>query len=233
MKLAIMQPYFFPYLGYFQLIIAVDKFIFYDDVNFIKKGWVNRNRIITNNLVNNINLGLIKASQNKKINEINIITDDLNKTLKTIQHSYSKAPFFKEVYPMIENYFLSLTPNMLLSEATANSILKVCQYLGISKSFEYSSEKYPHTRGMERGDRLMAICHENSADNYINPLGGTELYNKEVFKDNKIVLQFLKPKLEIYQQWGGDFIPGLSIIDVLMFNSKTDVNRMLNYYDLL
>lgn len=233
MKIAIMQPYFFPYLGYFQLIIAVDKFIFYDDVNFIKKGWVNRNRIITNNLVNNINLGLIKASQNKKINEISIITDDFNKTLKTIQHSYSKAPFFKEVYTLIENYFLSLTPKNLLSEATANSILKVCEYLGINRSFEFSSEKYPNTRGMERGDRLMAICHENKADKYINPLGGTELYKKEVFKDNKIELQFLKPKLETYQQWGGDFISGLSIIDVLMFNSKTDVKRMLNYFDLL
>lgn len=115
MKLAIMQPYFFPYIGYFQLIHAVDKFIILDDVNYINRGWINRNKIIINGEAKWFTLSLDKASQNKLIKEINISSKDVfhEKLLKTLKIFYGKAPYFNQVYDLlnklfkIENYNLS------------------------------------------------------------------------------------------------------------------------------
>ena len=123
MRLAVMQPYFFPYIGYFQLINAVDKFVFYDDVNYIKGGWINRNNILVNKQKKLISLNLVASSSNKNINEIRI-GNRKNKVLNTIRQSYTKAPYFNKVFPIIEEIFNNIDTSTLISEVAGSSIMK-------------------------------------------------------------------------------------------------------------
>ena len=231
MKLAIMQPYFFPYIGYFQLVNAVDKFIFYDDVNYIKGGWINRNNILINKEKKLFTLNLVGASSFKQINQIKV-GNRSDKLLKTIHQSYVKAPFFISVMPLIEDVFASINTESLVSDVAGISVMKVSEFLGLKTIFEFSSFSYSHTKGMERGNRLLEICKLNNSSYYINPVGGIELYSKEHFRKQGINLQFLNSKLSKYSQFTDEFVPGLSIIDVLMFNPIEQINLMLNNYTL-
>ena len=230
MKIAIMQPYFFPYLGYFQLINAVDKFVFYDDVNFIKNGWINRNRIIINNATKYLTVQLNGASPFKLINEIEF-TDNRAKLKKTLQMAYRKSPMYDNCWPLIEDCFNYKTNK--ISDLAIYSIKKTTEYLKINTHFEISSKKYAKTRGIDRTQRLKSICNENNANIYINPIGGQELYKKEDFLKEQINLFFIKSEIPIYQQFSMPFIPGLSIIDVMMFNQVEKIHEMLNEYKLI
>lgn len=228
--LAIMQPYFYPYLGYFQMIHAVDKFVFYDDVNFINRGWINRNRILINNEPKYITVELLKASQNRLINEIEI-GNNKNKILSSISMAYKKAPQYKEVFPLIE---ACLSKDVqYIGELAIDSIVTVCKYLGLKTEFEVSSVLYADTKGLDKADRLIAICKKNNATNYINAVGGMEIYSKEYFDERGIKLSFIKNNLSEYKQYNDTFVPGLSIIDVLMFNHKDECLNMLNSYELV
>ena len=229
MKVAIMQPYFFPYIGYFSLIKVVDLFIFYDDVNYIKGGWVNRNRILINSEAKYLTLNVKNGSQNKLINEIEF-DDNRQKLLKTIELNYKKAPYFKQVWPLLETNLKLKTTS--LADIAINSVRSVTNYLGMQTKFEISSVSYPETKGLERSERLKQICRKTHADTYINAIGGIDLYDKNDFLKNHINLQFLKPQLLQYKQYKETFIPGLSIIDVLMFNSIEEINKMLESYKL-
>ena len=233
MKIAIMQPYIFPYIGYFQLISAVDKFVFYDDVNFIKRGWVNRNQILINNQSHLFSIPLKKASQNKLIKEIETAIDDkwLSSFYTTLKTSYKKAPYFSSVLPLIQSVFEIQHCN--ITDLTINSIASISNYLELETVFERSSQQYVTTKGMEKATRLINICQINQAKTYINPSGGKELYQKEHFKENGIDLFFIENQLPPYKQFNNDFVAGLSIIDVLMFNSKEEVKKMLNQYHLV
>lgn len=232
MKVAIMQPYIFPYLGYFQLINAVDKFVFYDDVNFIKRGWINRNQILVNNQAKLFSIPLIKASQNKLIKEVEVAYNEkwLKQFYSTLEFNYKKAPFFDEIYPLIK-YVLNIKPKTI-ADLTIESILQISNHLSLSTVFERSSDKYSATKGMEKADRLIEICKLNKADVYINPAGGKELYHKIYFKERGVQLNFINNHLFEYSQFKNPFVPGLSIIDVLMFNSKEEILKMLNLYQL-
>lgn len=235
MKIAIMQPYIFPYIGYFQLINAVDKFVFYDDVNYIKGGWINRNQILLNGNKNLFTVPLKNASSFQTINETLIHTELYlkwkKKFLKSLEQSYKKAPFFDFVYPLIHQVLE--TNHTTIADLCIDSIKQVYNYLALEVVFETSSEKYPETKGMEKAERLIKICRTNQANTYINPIGGKELYQKETFKENGIDLFFIENQLMPYPQFNNDFVPGLSIIDVLMFNSKEDIKKMLNQYQLV
>lgn len=231
MRIAIMQPYFFPFIGYFQLINAVDKFVFYDDVNFIKRGWINRNRIIVNNTVKYITIPLNKASQNKRINEIETCSD-YSGVLKTVYMSYKSSPFFDDVYPFISKCLNSNIES--ISELAINTILSTSKYLKIdTDKFEQSSLKYSNSIELKKEKRLIDICLENKAKTYINPLGGKDLYKKSDFKEYDINLYFIEPNLTNYKQYKNEFIPGLSILDILMFNSVDKIKEMLNDYKLI
>lgn len=232
MKIAIMQPYFFPYIGYFQLINAVDKFVFYDDVNYIKGGWINRNNILLNGEKKYFALNLKESSSFKRINQI-FIGGRTFKLIKTINQSYSKAPYFDQVFPIIEEVILNINTSSLISEIAAMSVIKTSEYLDLKTIFEISSEEYYDTKDFERAERLIKICKLNNTDTYINAVGGKELYKKETFIKNKINLFFLKSKIIEYEQFGNEFIPYLSIIDVMMFNSPEEIQEMLNQYELL
>jgi len=233
MKIAIMQPYLFPYLGYFQLIKAVDIFVFYDDVNYINRGWINRNRILSNGKELLFTLPLKEASQNKLINEINSDISEKWKTkfFKTLHLSYSKAPYFKEVYDLIKSCLDCSNGN--ISSIAITSIINASNYLNLNTSFEVSSDKYADSKGLDRAHRLIEICKRNKVTTYINAIGGSDLYEKGYFNENKIELSFIKPKEIKYKQFKNDFVPWLSIIDVLMFNSVEQVNEMLDQYELL
>ena len=233
MKVAIMQPYIFPYLGYFQLLFSVDTFVFYDDVNYIKGGWVNRNRILVNNTDKFLTIPCDKASPNKLISEINLIEEHplFRKQLQTIEQSYKKAPMFEDVFPIIESIFKERPQK--LSDFAILSIKSILDYLGIKKNILKSSEHFTNTKGLERTQRLLTICNRLNTSIYINPVGGKALYKKEDFKEKNIELLFLNPNLPKYEQFNKPFIPGLSIIDVVMFNDITTIKYFLDSYSLL
>ena len=234
MKIAIMQPYIFPYLGYFQLINAVDKFIVYDDVNFIKQGWINRNTILVNNLPYLFTIPLNNQSSFSKIKDIKI-HDKLYqgwcyKFLKTVEQSYNRAPFFEKVFPLIDD-ILKLHQNNI-SALAVKSLKLVSNYIGLSTEFEVSSSIY-NNQNLTSQDRILDICIAEKTNHYINPIGGRELYSKETFLEKGIILNFIKSKDVEYKQFNNNFLPNLSIIDVLMFNNSHEIIHFLNNYELI
>lgn len=216
-KVAIMQPYFFPYVGYFQLINAVDKFIIFDDVNYIKRGWVNKNRILQNGEVHNFTLPVKKASQNKTIADLAITSDEkvIEKLVKQIHFSYSKSKNFTAVFPLIEQ--LLTTPERNLSIYLSNILIKISDYLGIKTEFIYSSSLSNHINYNNAENRIIELTKLVGGNEYYNLPGGVHLYNSKNFNANDITLHFLSTEFQPYQQLKTpEFIPGLSIIDYLM-----------------
>lgn len=226
-----MQPYFFPYLGYFQMMNAVDRFVVYDDVNYIKNGWINRNNILLNRNKHLITLPLIEASPFKLINEIEAADNraQKDKLLKTIYHAYSKAPFFGEIYPIIEkavNY-----QNRNIAKIITFSFFEISNYLDLKTEILVSS-KLKKDCSLKGEAKVIDIVKNLGGNIYINAIGGMELYNRENFKKEGIDLFFIKMNEIRYKQFENEFVPNLSIIDVLMFNSKKEVKNMLNQYSL-
>ncbi len=234
MKLAIMQPYIFPYIGYFQLVNAVDKFVFFDDVNFIKKGYINRNNILSNGKSYSFTISCKKISQNKLINEtyLNFTLKEKSKLLSSLKQNYQKAPFFKEVYPVIEHFFSSYK-GKTISEISADSVMLVAKYLNLKTSFSFSSVRHGESIKFKAAKRIITICEKENAEQYINPIGGVKLYDKTEFLNHGIDLRFIKSKPIVYKQFDGDFVPWLSIIDVMMFNSISDIKQLLNNYEFI
>lgn len=229
---AVMQPYFLPYIGYFQLINAADKFVLLDDVNYIKKGWINRNRILINRAEHLFVIPLEKSSQNKVINTLKIsgLDEWRKKFLKTVSNAYSKAPHFKTAYVILEEVLDIKTDE--LAELIRHSIKVMCRKLSIKTEIIDSSSVFEN-KDLRKQERILDIVKKSGGDAYINPIGGVELYSRDVFKENGIKLNFLKTKKLRYKQSGEKFIEGLSILDVMMFNSKPAVKKMLKEYVLL
>ena len=223
-----MQPYFLPYIGYWQLINLVDQFVIYDDVNFIKKGFINRNSILVNNNSFLFTLPLIKASQNKKINEI-FLNGTNKKLIKTIYESYKKAPFFDVIFPMIEEIFHY--DEKCISRFIVFSLKRISEYLNIKSNFIFSSS-INYNKSYNSQNKLIDICKVLDTKHYINLSGGVDMYNKEAFGDENIILSFLKTNKYSYEQFKNPFISDLSIIDVLMFNDISSINKLLNNYKL-
>lgn len=232
MRIGIMQPYFFPYIGYWQLINAVDKYIIYDDVNFIKGGWINRNYMLCNGTRLLINLRTHSAGSNQHINEMEVVDDCLynHKLLRIIKNTYSRAPYFGDVYPMIERIINQGDKN--LAHYLEYSIRQVCDYISIDTEIILSSsiEKNNELRGQ---DKVIEIVKRNDGDQYINAIGGQVLYCYEDFAAQGITLNFLKTEEISYKQFKNDFIPNLSMIDVMMFNSKEEIKELLLEWELI
>ena len=229
MNLAVMQPYLFPYIGYWQLIDAVDIFVIYDDVNFIKQGYINRNNILQKQKSHLFTLELIGASSNKKINDIKI-GGNSNKLLRTIKQNYSKAPFYKDVFQVLEEILNNEEKE--LSKFLGFSLVKIAKYLNIDTKFLYSSD-IKNDKTFKPQDRLIDMSKILNATGYINAIGGVELYGKEVFSQNDINLSFLKTHEISYKQFNNAFVPDLSIIDIMMFNSKGNIENMLTQFELI
>lgn len=232
-SLSIMQPYIFPYLGYFHLIESTDKIVFYDDVNYIKRGWVNRNRILLNNTDYLFTIPTSKASQNKLICEIKPIIDEKwkRKFYNNLEFAYKKAPYYSDVIKLVKETIE--TEYTDITDLCIKSIEMVYSYLGKSFNYVKSSDYSPETKGLEKADRLIKITKKAEMSKYSNAIGGQTLYNKQYFNENEIELSFVKSKLQEYKQFDNDFIIGLSIIDILMFNDKETTIKYFDDYELI
>jgi hypothetical protein len=232
MKLAVMQPYLFPYLGYFQLMAAVDRFVFLDDVNFIKKGWINRNRILLNGRDHLITFNVAAASQNKKINELTFDFDERweKRFYGTLRQAYSKAPFYEATDQLIRE--IVAFPERNVSRFIFNSFRVLCRQLQLATDLVPSSGEAGGV-GLKGQERILFICEENAASQYVNPPGGKALYSEALFSGKGITLSFVTPELKPYPQFGNEFVPGLSIIDVMMFNDSEQVRSCVRHVSLL
>jgi hypothetical protein len=231
--LAIMQPYFLPYIGYFQLIRAVDRFVIYDNIKYTKRGWINRNRILLEGHDELFTLPLKNDSDSLNIDQ-RFLSDsydrDASKTLRKISVAYRKAPFFEEVMPIIEQCFTHSDRNLF--RFNYHAVKLISKYLDIATEFIISSTvDIDHSLAGE--EKVLAICRSLHADTYINAIGGQELYTKETFQSNEIHLKFIKTGEIVYPQLDGNFIPHLSIVDVLMFNKKETIKEYLQQYTLV
>lgn len=231
MKLGIMQPYFLPYIGYFQLASAVDTFVVYDDIQYTKKGWIQRNRILVNNNPAIFSISLKKDSDYLDIRERELSSNyDRVKLCRQIQGAYQKAPYFKEVFPIIESIIRYEENNLYMY--IFNSISIIFKLLKIESKVIHSST-LNISRDYKSQERVLLTCQQLNATEYINPPGGVDLYSKDAFINIGLNLKFLNPVIDIYPQSGSDFVSHLSIIDVLMWNGIVQTQKMVKNYGFL
>ena len=229
MKLGIMQPYFLPYLGYWQLMNAVDTYVVYDDVAYIKGGWINRNNFLVQGNAKLFTFSLDGAGSYKLINEISV-KDDFANFRKLLQFNYTKGPFFNECMELTERIISYDKSN--LGKFLYNSIKVIADYLDFDTKILLSSE-IKKDNSLKGKDKVIHICKLLGADEYYNAIGGQELYDKDEFALNGIKLSFVKTNITPYKQLKNDFVPGLSIMDLLRFNSKEQVKEMLADFELV
>lgn len=234
MKIGIMQPYFFPYIGYFQLINYVDKWFFFDDVQYINHGWINRNRIIGQSEGwQYIKVPLKKHSRKELIKNVEINDNEewREKIIRQLERYKKIAPYYNETIEVVRRG-LSIDTNSIV-ELNANTIKEVCKYLKIKFDYKITSKcDFDYSNVNDAGEWALRICEQLGADEYINPIGGIELFDKEKFNNSNIKLRFLKVKDFKYRQRRKSFEFGLSIIDIMMFNSVEEINEILELYDI-
>ena len=234
MKLVVMQPYLFPYVGYFQLLAAADRFVVYDDVQFIKGGWINRNRLLVNGQPWLFTVPLDQPSPNRLINDIELRPAAAwqPKLLQTIEQNYRRAPQFEVVYSLIQQIFSA--ESRTIADLVRVSLRSLVNYLDLSVELIPTSAVYGN-ESLRAQARVLDICRREGASTYINAMGGQALYDGETFQQAGVSLQFLQPELVAYAQQGKlpDFVAGLSIIDVLMNNSRAESQKLVQRYSLL
>jgi len=233
MKLGIMQPYFFPYIGYWQLMNAVDRYVIYDDVAFIKNGWINRNRILINGAPGYFNLPTVGAGSFVRINEVKLSSEKklFDKLLKTLDNVYRKAPYFAETMPLAESIISCGCEYM--AELLEFQIRAVAKHLGMNTEILVSSRDVVKNTELRAQDKVLDICRNLGAAEYYNAIGGMELYDKDAFAAQNIKLSFLATGEIVYKQYRNDFVPNLSIIDVLMFNGAETTKKYLHEFKLV
>ncbi|MDZ4730682.1 MAG: WbqC family protein [Xanthomonadales bacterium] len=232
MKLAVMQPYFFPYIGYFQLIAAADLFIVYDNIKYTKKGWINRNRMLQNGKDVIFTLPLKQDSDHLDVREREVAVNfNRDKFLAQIGGAYRKAPYYSQTMPLVEEIVRNGESNLF--RMLHYSILRVAGHLGIETPIRISSE-VPIDHSLRNQDKVLAFCEAVGAKTYLNAIGGLELYSREIFAEKGITLQFIKQKPFEYPQFDKTFVPWLSIIDVMMFNPIDAIRKCVSTnYELI
>ena len=234
MKLAIMQPYFFPYIGYWQLIHAADKFVLFDDAQYMRHGWVNRNRILKpSGGWQYITVPLKKHSVTELIKNVQVqpLVEWSKLIIRQIAHYKKKARYFDETNELMKN-ILQNQVGLSIAEINFCSIKKICEHLDINKEIILSSEQnFDYSNVGDAGEWALRIAEQMGADEYINPAAGQELFNEDKFSSSNIKLSFLKPQEFEYSQ-RGVFEPALSIVDVLMFNGIEGTKNLLEEYSL-
>ena len=227
MKVAIMQPYFFPYIGYFQLINSVDLFIVYDNIKYTKKGWINRNRMLQNGKDVMFSLPLKSDSDYLDVCDRELAADfKRDKLLNQIRGAYRHAPYFAPTFALIEEIVRHEDQNLF--RFIHHAIVKTCAHLGITTQIRVSSD-IAINHGLKNQEKVLALCEEVGAKTYVNAIGGTALYSKNEFLEQGIDLKFIRSNEFEYTQMGNDFMPWLSIVDVLMFNAMENIEREISY----
>lgn len=226
MRIAIMQPYFLPYIGYWQLIGTVDAFVIYDNIKYTKKGWINRNRFLRNGKEALFSLPLRKDSDFLDVNQRYLAEPfDREDLINRLREAYRRAPEFSAFMPVLED--IIRCPSVNLFDYVFYSIRRICAYFNLRTPLIASSTiDFDHS--LRSADRVQAICKALGGTTYINPMGGTALYSKDAFASQGLVLQFLCPLPFEYPQFGNPFVPWLSIIDVGMFNSGERVRQQVS-----
>ena len=220
-----MQPYLLPYLGYFQLIAAVDVFVVYDNIKYTKKGWINRNRFLRGVADVTFSVPLKAGSDHFDVIERELApTYDREHLLQQFRGAYLQAPYFAETFRLLERVVRCSEENLF--RYVLHSLREICAYLEISTPLLVSSE-VPADHKLRAQNRVLAICEALRATTYVNPPGGRELYDAPSFAARGIKLEFLAPSIDPYPQFSEPFVPALSIVDVLMFNSRADVRAAL------
>lgn len=226
MRAAIMQPYIMPYIGYYQLINAVDIFIVYDNIKYTKKGWINRNRMLLNGKDVMFTLPLKSDSDFLDVRDRELAVDFNRKNmLNQINEVYRRAPYFVQTFPLIELIVRHEERNLF--KYIHHSIVRTCEHLGITTQIRVSSD-IPIAHGLKNQYKVLALCEAVGADTYVNAIGGMELYSKEEFRARDIDLKFIRPKPFEYAQFGNEFVPWLSIIDVMMFNPVDKIQSCIS-----
>jgi hypothetical protein len=228
--LAVMQPYFFPYIGYWQLMRAADRFVVYDDVNYIKGGWINRNRILVQGAPAFITVPLVESSPYKRIHALEMQpTAWRDKLVKTLAQTYAKAACFGEVFPVVEQLILHEENN--LARYLVHQLQGLARFMGITTEFVVTSLPYDnaHLSGQER---VIDICRREKIDVYINAKGGQELYTTDAFHQAGVDLRFLSMQPLPYRQKAADFVPYLSILDALMSTGVAGIQQHLDAFEL-
>jgi WbqC-like protein family len=232
MKLGIMQPYLFPWIGYFQLVNFVDELVIYDDVQYIKNGWINRNRLLINGQPRYFTLPVLKASHALPICARRFASSferDKRRTLKSLEMAYAAAPHFRDTLNLVQDCFACRDDNV--AAFVSHTLSKVCEALGIETLLRRSSE-LEHSSTTRGQNRVLDICRTLHASHYVNAIGGTDLYEGDAFAQNGQRLSFLQTRDIAYQQFQNTFRPNLSIIDVMMFNDRDQIAALLHEFDL-
>jgi hypothetical protein len=235
MRLGIMQPYFLPYLGYFQLIFATDTWIVFDTPQYIRHGWINRNRILKPDGKDwqYISIPIKKHSREAKIKDIEIsyMEDWKTKITAQLSHYKIKAPYYSATMDVI-NQCINTSSNSIV-DLNINAIKSVCDYLNIKFNYNvHSHMNLTHDTPTHAGEWALHTCTSIGAKEYINPPGGREIFDKGQFINAGIDLFFLETQFSEYNQRNKNFIKGLSIIDVMMFNSAKEIAQMLCNFEL-
>lgn len=232
MKLAIMQPYLLPYIGYFQLIAAVDVFLIYDNIKYTKKGWINRNRMLLNGTDAMFSVSLKKDSDSLDVVERELSADfNREKLLNQFKGAYASAPYFTQTFPLLEQIVHNKENNLF--RFIQHSIIDLCEHLDINTEIRVSSQ-IDINHDLKSQDKVLALCEATGASTYYNAIGGMELYSADDFRSRGIDLRFIKSKPFTYTQLGNEFVPWLSIADVLMFNPLDTVRECIfNNYELI
>ncbi len=230
MKVAIHQPYFIPYIGYWQLIDSVDLFAIADNYNYIWHGWINRNRILDDNTIRYYGITVDHASQNRYICDHLLKPIDKDLKIRQLMGFYRKAPHLEEGLALMDRMLSFEGDN--LADFLYESIRMVCEYLHIDTEIVRTSD-YDQDPDLRFADRIYDYCRQMGADTYHNLIGGTRLYNFEEFEAQGLKLAFVEPLPMPYPQSSESFEFGLSIIDVIMQNSVEDIQPMLKSYRLI
>lgn len=227
MRVALMQPYFFPYIGYFDLLASSDLFVFYDDAAYSRGGWVSRNRVAADGKeFNYIRLTVDRAPLGTPINGVRLKSpeDDRNHLLSLLHNVYRRAPYYNEVVAVIEKVFCDGGGG--LSQVAAASICSCAEYLGLGAPVLYSSA-IEYDRAMGAQGKVISICKSINASHYVNLTGGRELYCESEFLRNDISLIFTEPADFLYDTGKRPFVPNLSIIDVMMWVDPLEIKKYL------
>jgi hypothetical protein len=231
MTLGIMQPYFLPYIGYWQLLAAVDQFVIYDNIQYTKKGWINRNRFLRDGQDVYFTVPLKKASDYLAVAEREVAADfDRDQLLRSWAAAYRRAPHLGEVWPLLERIVRAPLSNLF--DYVHHSVTEVAAFLDIHTPIVVSST-IPIDHALRGEHKVLALCEALGADRYLNSIGGVELYSAPAFAARSVALEFLRPRPREYAQLGRPFVPNLSIVDVLMFNPKATVREMLSEADVI
>lgn len=236
MKMGIMQPYFLPYLGYFSLIKNTDEFILLDTVQFIRHGWIERNRILKQQEGwQYIKVPLVKHSKSTLIKDIEIKSeiDWREKIFSQLVHYKKKSPFYYETIQTLERAF-DIETNSIV-KLNENILNVICDYIGIKKNIKVFSEMNLKINKPEAPDEwALNICKAiNNVEEYWNPEGGIKFFDINKYIDSGITVKFIKMNLSSYSQRRNSFEAGLSIVDVMMFNEPRKINNMLDEFVFL